>query len=81
MNPPIINTKYGRAFLNKQGYYYLPKYANGKPMNLHRVIFADHIGRRIPRAWEVHHINGCRTDNRVENLVALHKGDHRLLHI
>lgn len=81
MNPPkTIKTCYGMARLNRWGYYYLPTYANGKPMNLHRVIFENHIGRPIPKDYEIHHINGIRTDNRVENLVALHKDDHRLLH-
>lgn len=81
--PPLtFQTRYGTAFLNKSGYLILPHgYGKNKPAPLHRVIFQDHIKRRIPCDYEVHHINGCKTDNRVENLVALEQKAHRLLHI
>lgn len=34
----------------------------------HRMIYALHIGRSLRRAEVVHHINGDRLDNRIENL-------------
>jgi hypothetical protein len=41
----------------------------------HRVVMGlpDH-------ALEIHHVNGVKTDNRRENLVALSKSDHAILH-
>ena len=34
----------------------------------HRVIMRHHLGRDFFPGENVHHINGCRTDNRLENL-------------
>jgi len=41
----------------------------------HRKVISDAIGRPLKRTETVHHINGDRTDNRLENL-QLRQGDH-----
>jgi len=45
----------------------------------HRVIYENRYGK-LPKDWHVHHINGTKDDNRIENLMGLPAKCHKDLH-
>ena len=42
----------------------------------HRLIMEKHINRPLKKEEVIHHINGDRLDNRIENLIILTQGKH-----
>lgn len=46
----------------------------------HVVIMEQHIGRKLSKDEVVHHINGVKTDNRIENLKLMTNAEHSSLH-
>jgi hypothetical protein len=46
----------------------------------HRKLVEKHLQRPLTTDEVVHHINGDKTDNRIENLVVMSKADHAKLH-
>ena len=46
----------------------------------HRVVVEKHIGRKLKRNEHIHHINGDKKDNRIENLCIMSPQEHVDLH-
>jgi len=44
-------------------------------IGLHRIVWELHYGK-LPQGYIVHHLNGDKSDNRIENLIGIPKAKH-----
>ncbi len=72
----------GGRFKNKFGYIVISnplyEYGNGEKQRVleHRYFMEQHLGRKLTLNEHVHHINGIKDDNRLENLVIKKSIEH-----
>lgn len=57
------------------------KLKDGTTRDEHRLVMEAHLGRRLDRREVVHHKNGNKKDNRLENLELMTLSNHGKLHV
>ena len=64
-------------------YLYLPKHPNATKSGYvaeHRAVVEKILGRYLKKKEVIHHINGNKHDNRLENLEVMTVSEHNTLH-
>lgn len=74
--PNKLHTKWGTAKLYKGRYHVFNSHGR---VGLHVLIWKKNF-KSIPKGYEIHHIDGNRYNNSIENLICISKEAHKILH-
>lgn len=77
----FVITKWGRAKINPYGYYKITSRKEGyNGMRLHTLIWEGFYGKKISEGYEIHHIDGNKKNNAIQNLQCVEKSKHLIFH-
>ncbi|HUW30974.1 MAG TPA: HNH endonuclease [Planctomycetota bacterium] len=65
--------------IDRQGYIQVRTKA-GRELAQHRLFVEKHLGRKLRKTEIVHHLNGNKSDNRLENLAVYDSREHKKHH-
>lgn len=74
--PRMTKDGYLRMYAGKH-----PFAGGRKEVHIHDMVMELRLGRRLIPGECVHHINGCKTDNRLENLELMSHSQHSSIHM
>jgi hypothetical protein len=71
-------SKFG--YIQLSGYHTHPMSNNNGVILEHRLVLSEYLGRMLNKNEIVHHINGNRQDNRIDNLELTTRSEHAVIH-
>ena len=72
---------YVHSYTNRKIVYLRKLFTKEKVyLNYARYLMEIHLGRRLSPQEDVHHVNGDKTDDRLENLEVIHRAFHSTNH-